>query len=369
MLHGSRSLLEHLTMSAIEPIDNVTLETLDGFDAIIDVRSPDEFAEDHIPGAINLPVLSNEERAEVGTVYKQLSTFGARRLGAGYVSRNIASHLDRFFANQPPSSKFMIYCWRGGLRSQSMATVLSKVGWRIGLLQGGYKTWRREVVNSLRQRTDPFNIILLDGQTGTAKTELLNRFEKEGGQTLNLECLAAHRGSVFGAHFKTRQPSQKYFESLLWSAMSKHDSKRPILVEAESNRIGRCEIPKRLWKSMRAAPVIAIEADHSTRSHYLVNAYNDIATNSEAVSAAIDRLKSYHPKEQIALWHQLANSKNTENLAASLMREHYDPTYNRSRKLRDTKPIDVITLTGADHDSLNFAVSQIKSAVASFAGC
>lgn len=350
-------------MSAIEPIDNVDIETLNGFDAIIDVRAPDEFAEDHIPGAINLPVLSNEERAEVGTVYKQQSTFGARRLGAGYVSNNIAKHLAGFFADQPPSSRFLIYCWRGGLRSNAMATILSKVGWRIGLLQGGYKTWRRAVVQSLRQETELLNIILLDGQTGTAKTNLLTRFARAGGQTINLEKLAAHRGSVFGAHRNEPQPSQKYFESMLWAELSKQDHLKPVLVEAESNRIGRCEIPKRLWQSMRAAPVIAIEADHCTRSSYLVEAYNDIVSNRDTISAAIDRLKPFHPKEQIDNWHELARTQSNESLAASLMREHYDPSYNRSRKARESTPICVVTLAGFDHGALEFAASQIKSAV------
>lgn len=364
-MQDARSLLEHLLMSAIEPIDNVDRGTLTGFDAIIDVRSPHEFAEDHIPGAINLPVLSNDERVEVGTVYKQQSTFGARRIGAGYVSQNIAKHLEYFFADQAPSSRFLIYCWRGGLRSQSMATVLSKVGWRIGLLQGGYKTWRRQVVQSLRQNAEPFNVILLDGQTGTAKTEILNRFVAAGGQAVNLEEIAAHRGSVFGAHTQIQQPSQKYFESILWHELSKRDQLSPILVEAESNRIGRCEIPKRLWQSMRSAPVISIEADQTLRSAYLVKAYSDIVSNSDAISAAINRLKPFHSKTQIEAWHELSRAQSNEYLAASLMREHYDPSYNRSRKARQTLPINVVTLAGYDHESLENAASQIISTIES----
>ena len=358
------SLLELSLMSVIEPIDNVDPETLARFDAIIDVRSPDEFAEDHIPGAINLPVLSNDERAEVGTIYKQQSTFGARRIGAGYVSRNIATHLTEFYASQQPSSRFLIYCWRGGMRSRSLATVVSEVGWRTGILVGGYKTWRRSVVHALRDANDPINVVLLDGQTGVAKSEILRRFAATGEQTLDLEMLAAHRGSVFGALAEEQQPTQKRFESLLWRELSRQNLHEPILIEAESNRIGRCEVPARLWKSMRAAPVVSIEANLNLRADYLVNAYRDIIAHESAIPDAINRLKQFHSKDTIDAWKVLAEAKNYRPLATSLMSEHYDPLYDRARKARDRKPIKTIALNGLDHEALDLAVSQIKAVFA-----
>lgn len=348
-------------MSAIEPVDNIDPETLSRFDAIIDVRSPAEFAEDHIPSAINLPVLSNEERAEVGTIYKQQSTFGARRIGAAHVSRNVAGHLETFFAEQPPSSQFLVYCWRGGMRSGSMATILRQVGWRISVLQGGYKTWRRAVVSGLRDDETPVNVVLIDGQTGAAKSEILNHVAALGAQTLDLENLAAHRGSVFGAYGDAPQPTQKAFESQLWNEMAHLDLTKPVLVEAESNRIGRCEVPKRLWNSMRAAPVIAIEASRKLRAEYLVNAYRDIVADSDAILTALGRLAPFHAKTTIDSWKVLAENGDLITLASALIREHYDPLYNRARKPRSHNPMTKIELMSLDDVSLNAAALEIKS--------
>ena len=351
-------------MSAIETIDNTESDALAAFDGIIDVRSPGEFAEDHIPGAINLPVLSNAERAEVGTIYKQQSTFGARRIGASYVSRNIARHLEIYFADQAPSSRFLVYCWRGGMRSRSMATVMNEVGWRTTLLNGGYKTWRRSVVRTLRDYESSINVILIDGQTGAAKSDILRRCAALGVQTLDLEGLAAHRGSVFGGFSETPQPDQKYFESCIAAALAKLDSKRPVLIEAESNRIGRCEIPKRLWQSMLNAPVISVQAEPDLRAEYLLSAYQDIVQNVAAIMDAIDRLAPFHSKETIAAWREMAQSESLAPLAASLMRDHYDPLYSRSRKRRERAPLASITLTGTDDEALNGAAAEIQSLLA-----
>ncbi|MEM9616496.1 MAG: tRNA 2-selenouridine(34) synthase MnmH [Pseudomonadota bacterium] len=352
-------------MSAIEPVDNIAPETLSRFDAIIDVRSPAEFAEDHIPGAINLPVLSNEERAEVGTIYKQQSTFGARRIGAAYVSRNVAGHLEAFFTKQPPSSQFLVYCWRGGMRSGSMATIMSQVGWRTSVLQGGYKTWRRAVVSGLRNDETQVNIVLLDGQTGVAKSETLNRVAALGAQVLDLENLAAHRGSVFGAYVDAPQPTQKAFESQLWNEMACLDLTKPVLVEAESNRIGRCEVPKRLWNSMRAAPVIVIEANPELRTEYLVNTYRDIVEDSDAILIALGRLAPFHAKATIDCWKALANAGDFSQLAGALIRQHYDPLYDRARKQRSHQPIAKIKLASLDDASLDAAALEIKSFLSS----
>lgn len=351
-------------MSAIETIDNTETETLAAFDAIIDVRSPAEFAEDHIPGAVNLPVLSNAERAEVGTIYKQQSTFGARRIGAGYVSRNIARHLDTFFTSKTPSSRFLVYCWRGGMRSRSMATVLNEVGWRTTVLNGGYKTWRRSIVRALRDDESPINIVLIDGQTGAAKSDILRRCATLGVQTLDLEDLAAHRGSVFGGFNNTPQPNQKFFESQIAAKLANLDSERPVLIEAESNRIGRCEIPKRLWQSMLNAPVISVEANPDQRAEYLLTAYQDIAHDDQAIIDALDRLAPFHSKDAIAAWRDMAQSRNLVALAASLMRDHYDPLYRRSRKRRERAPLASITLTDLSNDTLDRASVKIQSLLA-----
>ena len=273
----------------IEEISDIEPQTLAAFDAIIDVRAPGEYAEDHLPGAVNLPVLSDAERDEVGTVYKQESRFRARRIGAAYVARNVARHLETALRDKPTDFHPLLYCWRGGMRSGAMATILSQVGWRTGVIKGGYKTWRRAVVDGLRDSEEPVDIILLDGQTGTAKSAILTKLAALGVQTLDLEALAAHRGSVFGALHETAQPSQKLFESRLWRHLSIIDPNRPVLIEAESNRIGRCEVPQRLWQAMLKAPRFIIRSDAAARAEYLVHAYSDIIRDSRNIVSAIDR--------------------------------------------------------------------------------
>lgn len=347
----------------IEEASDAEAKTLGLYDEIIDVRSPAEFAEDHLPGAVNLPVLSDAERAEIGTIYKQESKFRARRVGAAYIARNVAHHLETALASKPAAYRPLLYCWRGGMRSGGMATILAQVGWRTGVLKGGYKTWRRCVVGGLRDSDAPINIILLDGQTGTAKSEILGRLAALGVQTLDLEALAAHRGSVFGALSAKAQPCQKYFESQLWNALRAFDRDRPILVEAESNRIGRCELPQRLWQSMLTAPHIVVRSDAKTRADYLVHAYADITQDNVMINAAIDRLAPYQSKEQLAVWRDLASAREFVALAASLMRDHYDPLYDRSRARRADKTLAEFFLDRLDGTGIETAAEKIRRAV------
>ncbi len=316
----------------IETISDIEVETLARFDAIIDVRSPSEYAADHLPGAISLPVLDDAQRAEIGTIYKQDSRFTARRLGAAYVARNVARHLETALADRPKGFHPLIYCWRGGMRSNAMATILSQVGWRCGVLEGGYKTWRRAVTAALRDSEAPLPIVLLDGQTGVAKSDMLRAAEREGVQVLDLEALAHHRGSVFGGYDDDPQPEQKYFETHIFERLRHMDLSRPILVEAESNRIGRCEIPTRLWAAMQGAPRITLSAPLAARAAYLTTAYPDITGDKAAALAAIDRLAPFHSKETIAEWRGLADTAQWRDLAAALMQAHYDPAYERSRQ-------------------------------------
>ena len=321
-------------MARIQTVDQLTSESLAAFDEIIDVRSPAEFAEDHVPGAINLPVLSNDERAEVGTIYVQDSRFRARRLGASLVARNIADHLQHHLADKPGAYKPLIYCWRGGMRSNAMATVLSSVGWRTAVVSGGYKTWRRAVVDVLSDSLDPLPIILLDGQTGTAKTEIISTLAQLGVQTLDLEGLAHHRGSVFGGYDDEDQPRQKFFESLLLAALRQHDLSRPIVVEAESSLIGRCTIPRRLLAAMRTAPRIEVRASLAARARFLVCNYSDVHGTGERLDGAIRQLAAHHSRETIAAWLDLSKSGQFDQLAQCLARDHYDPLYTRKRRQR-----------------------------------
>ena len=301
-----------------------------GFDAVIDVRSPSEFAEDHLPGAINLPVLDDAERARIGTIYKQQSPFLARKLGAALVARNAALHLEGPLAEMPGGWRPLVYCWRGGQRSGSFATILHQVGWRVELIQGGYKAWRSLVVAELTDRPVVSPVVVLDGNTGTAKTEVLARLAARGVQMIDLEGLANHRGSLFG-HRVGGQPSQKAFEGRLAVALAALDPARPLVVEAESSRIGDLALPKQLWAAMVAAPRIRIAAPLAARAAYLARAYADMTADTEGLVRVVESLKHAHPAERIAEWVALAEQGAFESLAAGLMQEHYDRRYEKHR--------------------------------------
>lgn len=260
----------------LEFTEDASTAALSRFDMIIDVRSPGEFAEDHLPGAVNLPVLSDAERAQVGTVYVQQSRFTARRLGAAHVARNVAHHLETALADRPGGFRPLVYCWRGGMRSNAMATILSQVGWRTTVLSGGYRTYRRLVVARLYDGELPLDFVLLDGQTGAGKTEILGRLAGLGLQTLDLESLAAHRGSLFGALAGRAQPSQKLFESRLLAALDGFEPGRLVVAEAESSKIGDRMVPPALWSRLALAPRIELAAARPDRARYLVATYGDL---------------------------------------------------------------------------------------------
>ncbi len=344
----------------IEPIKDVDTSTLALFDDIIDVRSPSEFEEDHIPGATNLPVLNDAERAEVGTVYVQQSRFLARRMGAAHIARNVGSHLEGALKDKGPRYRPLLYCWRGGQRSNSMATILSQIGWRVGVLGGGYRTWRRTVVARLHNKATNLRIVLLDGQTGTAKTDILHRLDANKIQTLDLEGIAAHRGSVFGAITTRPQPSQKLFESKIFNALRGLDTSRPILVEAESRQIGRRIIPPLVWLSMNIAHSIEITAKPEDRADYLVNSYADIISTNTGVEEALEKLRPFHSKEQLAQWRLHVAKGEYRALAFSLINNHYDPLYRRSRKRRHGGASHMITLNSMDAAALNQAAGEIE---------
>ncbi len=343
-------------------LDDTQADSLAGFDLIIDVRSPGEYAEDHLPGAINLPVLGNDERAHIGTIHKQVSTFEARREGAALVTRNIAQHLETALAGLPCKSQLLLYCWRGGMRSRSMALVLSAVGWRITLLRGGYRTWRREVVAQLEHCAAPLPFILIDGQTGTAKTAILLELARRGAQIIDLEGLALHRGSAFGDFASIAQPSQKRFETLLWEQLRGMDLTRPIYLEAESNMVGRRQLPARIWTAMKAAPRIAITAPVPARAAYLVEAYPDLVSDTAKLDASLDQLASYHAKTQIAHWRELHAADAYRELAAELITAHYDAAYNRSREHHGADPVVTLRSETLDPEAIGKLADAVLAA-------
>jgi tRNA 2-selenouridine synthase len=298
------------------------------FDEVIDVRSPSEFAEDHVPGAINLPVLSDAERARVGTIYVRESRFLARKVGAALVSRNAAAHLEGPLADRDGGWRPLVYCWRGGQRSGSFATILAQVGWRVEVLDGGYRSYRRLVSAMLYEDALDLDIVVIDGGTGTGKTELLGALAAGGAQVLDLEGLANHRGSNFGGR-TGGQPAQKGFESALARALIGFDRDRPVYLEAESSAIGSLRLPPSLWKAMGAARVVTLTAETAARGRFLTTTYPDLTADAELLARRIDSLRPYHARDRVEGWHALAAEGRHADLAAELIAAHYDPRYRR----------------------------------------
>ena len=354
-------------MADIEVIEGVGPEALSVFDAVIDVRSPSEFAEDHVPGAISLPVLDDAERAQVGTIYVQESRFLARRIGAALVARNVARHLETALADKPGAFRPLVYCWRGGQRSGAMATILAQVGWRTAVLAGGYKTYRRHVTSRLYDQAPALRLVLLDGRTGSGKTEILGRLAARGVQTLDLEALADHRGSVFGGAGRP-QPSQKMFESRLLAAIDGLDPARPIVVEAEASKIGDRMAPPMLWRAMAAAPRIMVTAPLAARAGFLAVHYADVVSDRAAFEATLARLPIHIGRATLAEWRGLADAGDLEALAAGLIGAHYDPAYDRAgRKEGRAAPVANVGLEDLGESALEAAADEIMGIVADIA--
>ncbi len=307
-----------------------TIADIGQFDAVIDARSPAEFALDHLPGAINCPVLDDEERRIVGTLYVQVSPFEARKLGGAMVARNIARHLEQLFKDKPKHWRPLIYCWRGGMRSGGFVQYLRLVGWDAQQLQGGYKRWRAHVIERLAALAPILPLRVLCGPTGSAKTRVLHALAELGEQVLDLEALAGHRGSVLGAVPGTQQPSQKGFETSLMGLMSGFDPARPVWIEAESRRIGRIALPDALLARMRASPLVAIAATPQARLAYLLHDYAWLGEDGEGFSRKLDSFKGLVANEVLARWQAWARAGELRPLLAALLAEHYDPLYTRS---------------------------------------
>ena len=330
------------------------------FDDIIDVRSPSEYAEDHLPGAISLPVFSDEERARVGTIYVQQSPFLARKIGAAILARNAAAHLEGPLAEKDGGWQPLVYCWRGGQRSGGFATILGQIGWRVEKVEGGYQSYRRGVVRALYEAALPYRVVLLDGNTGTAKTELLHMVAERGGQVIDLEGLANHRGSLLGD--MGGQPAQKGFESALCRAMAGLDPARPVLVEAESSKVGELLVPPALWKRMIVAPRIALRAGLEDRAQYLARVYADLAADPEELARLLGQLTRLHGHERIDRWKALAGAGDVVTLAGELCEHHYDPRYAKSR--RSEAPVTELEIA-LDADGLARAADRIAGLLSS----
>lgn len=302
------------------------------YDAIIDVRSPSEFAEDHLPGAINCPVLDDDERARVGTLYKQVSPFEAKKVGAALVARNIAQHIETRFLDRPRQWKPLIYCWRGGQRSGAMTTIFRQIGWNANKLEGGYKAWRQHVVAQLAVLPQRFSYRVVCGATGSGKSRVLQALAAAGAQVVDLEALACHKGSVLGVLPGQPQPSQKMFEAQLLQALAGLDDQRPVYVEAESRKIGRLQVPDALIESMRRARCLAIEAEPAARVDFLLRDYDYFLADPEWLKRRLASLRELRGAAVVAHWQGLADAGAWRELVEELLTQHYDPLYRASQQ-------------------------------------
>ena len=304
---------------------------LAAFDEIIDVRTPAEFAEDHAPGAINCPVLDDAQRVEVGTLYKQVSPFAAKKIGAAYVAENVARHLRERFLDRPKSWRPLVMCWRGGERSGAMTHILRRVGWDAQQLAGGYKAYRRLVVDTLVEQPRDFAFQVVCGATGSGKSRLLQALAARGAQVLDLEALACHKGSVLGVLPDADQPSQKAFETRLLAALAGLDPARPVFVEAESRKIGRLHLPDTLLEGLRAGACIEVEAEFSARVEFLLRDYDYFLAAPDWLNQRLDALRPLQGHETVKRWQDLARSGAWRQLVSELLGQHYDPLYRRSQ--------------------------------------
>ncbi len=311
---------------------------LGDYDEIIDVRAPVEFAEDHLPGALNLPVLNDEERALVGTIYKQESVFEARKVGASLVSANISQYLAGHLRNKPGGYRPLLYCWRGGQRSRSMATVFQEVGWPVTLLEGGYKAFRGRVLSDLQESPKRFSYRVLAGLTGTGKTEILKELASRGEQVLDLEGLANHQGSLLGEPEAGQNMSQKRFESRLWHELSSFDVARPVWTEAESAKIGQVFCPKALLQMLRGSVRIEVEVPMADRVAYLHSHYQGWESRREVLMGKLKWLNRRHGQAEIDAWQELVDAGEWPEFVQRLLEVHYDPAYRAALEKNSDGP-------------------------------
>jgi len=303
---------------------------IDGFDTVIDARSEDEYDLDHLPQAVNWPTLNNAERAAIGTMYKQVNAFEAKKRGAALAARNIAGHIEHHALDKPRDWKPLVYCWRGGNRSGALATILGAIGFQVTLIEGGYKAWRHALVADLPVQVERLRFRVICGPTGSGKTRLLQHLERHGAQVLDLEALACHRSSVLGHIPGVPQPSQKRFDSLVWERLRLFDSERPVFVESESKKVGNLRVPDALIDAMRASPCIDLRLPDEERVALLMEEYEFFVNDPDFFCRRLEALTELRGKAVVSEWTANVREGHTAAVVLDLLKQHYDPTYSAS---------------------------------------
>jgi tRNA 2-selenouridine synthase len=325
------------------------LPRLHEFDTIIDARTEAEYAEDHLPGAVNWPTLNNEERILIGTLYKQVNQFEAKKRGAAIAARNIAAHIEREVLDKPKDWKPLAYCWRGGKRSGSLSLILDQIGFRVTLVEGGYKAFRAAVVADIPRLVAPLDLRVVCGTTGSGKTRLLQALAGLGAQVLDLEGLARHRSSVLGAIPGVPQPTQKRFDTLVWEALRQFDPARPVFVESESKKVGNVAIPATLVEHMRASPCLNLTLPIGERVALLLEDYAYFVNNREHFCERLDVLAEFRGKVVVAEWKELVMAGNLAPVVQDLLTIHYDPVYVQSMQRNFRQFEQAATIEPTDH--------------------
>ena len=258
------------------------LAELARFDAVIDARSEAEYALDCLPGAVNWPTLSDQERHRIGTLYKEQGGFEAKKHGAALAASNIARHITRSVVSLPRDWQPLVYCWRGGKRSGSLALVLDQIGFRVSLVEGGYKAFRAAMLIDLDRLAGQLRFCVVCGTTGSGKTRLLHALQRHGAQVLDLEALACHRSSVLGAVPGQSQPSQKAFDTLIWNSLRQMDAARPVYVESESRKVGNVAVPVALMDAMRQSSCLNLVLGDTERVALLMEDYDFFVRDVES---------------------------------------------------------------------------------------
>lgn len=334
---------------------------LGDFDAIIDARSEDEYLADHLPGAVNWPTLNNAERIEIGTLYKQVNPFEARKRGAAKAARNIAAHIEQHIIDKPRDWQPLAYCWRGGQRSGSLALVLSQIGFRVTLVEGGYKAFRAALVQDIAARVPKLTFRVVCGPTGSGKTRLLQALAAQGAQVLDLEALANHRSSVLGAVPGLAQPTQKRFETLVWDQLRQFNAAVPVFVESESKKVGNLSVPAALMDAMRRSPCLDLRLPDAERVALLLEDYDYLTRDVAYFCERLEKLTELKGHEVVKRWQSMAQVGDFATVVMELLTQHYDPAYAQSMQRNFVQFAQAGQLTPTDRsaDAMRTLASQM----------
>lgn len=319
------------TVGAVVHPHQLEVQDWPSYAMVIDARSPREYAEDHIPGAVNLPVVGDAEYAEVGTTHRS-DKHAAYLIGVEYSLRNIAAQIRPLISRFTPRDRFLVYCFRGGKRSRLWADNLRTIGFEVDVLAGGWKNYRRWVRAGLESLPRAFSYRVLCGPTGCGKTRVLHELERQGEQVLELEGMARHRGSLLGDLPGVAQPSQKLFDTLLLETLRQFDARRTVWIEAESKKIGDLQLPDALNDAMHHSPVVNLTAPMAERVRLWREDYPHFASDPVEMVRKLDPLKPLVGKEVLSRWHAFADAGQVDDLFESVMTQHYDPCYIRSTR-------------------------------------